>query len=146
MNIKLTAEVKGNYRDIMQRFDRQLFEALAPKQGKIEIVKFTGSKKGDQVHLRFLSPIRADWISDITEDGVDEEEAYFVDEGVKLPFPLRYWRHKHIVRKLTENTSLIVDDITYRGPNKLVSVLMYPAVYAGFYPRKSIYQDYFGKP
>ena len=145
MNIKLQANVAGNYKDVMARFDRGLFEALAPKQGKMEIVEFTGSKKGDRVHIRFLSPIKADWISAITEDGVDGQEAYFVDEGVQLPFPLSYWKHRHIVRKITENTSCIIDDITFRGPNKLVSLLMYPAIFLGFYPRKKIYRQYFGK-
>lgn len=144
MRLQLSTKVKGNYKDIMDRFDRQLFEALKPKQGKMEIVEFTGSKKGDRVHLRFLSPIKADWVSDITEDGSNEEEAYFVDEGVKLPFPLTYWKHRHVVRRLSEETSLIIDDISYRGPNSLVSALMYPALWAAFYPRKQVYRDYFG--
>ncbi len=146
MNLKLKTTVKGNYKAIMDRFDRDLFEALAPKQGKIEIVEFTGSKKGDRVHLRFLSPIRADWVSNITEDGVTDRMAYFVDEGETLPYPLKYWHHRHIVEKLTEDTSRIVDDITFRGPNRLVTWLMYPGIYLGFYPRKRIYQAYFGKP
>ena len=99
MNIQLKTKVDGNYKDIIKQFDRQLFEALKPKGAKMEIVEFTGSKKGDIVHLRFLSPIKAEWISKITEDNEDEKEAYFIDEGIKLPFPLSYWRHKHIVKK-----------------------------------------------
>ncbi len=145
MNIQLEARVKGNYRDIMAQFDRKLFEALAPKQGKMEIVEFTGSEEGDRVHIRFLSPIKADWISLITEDAVSDTEAYFVDEGVQLPFPLSFWRHKHIVRKITEDTSCIIDDITFRGPNALLTLLLYPAIYLGFYPRKRIYRKYFGE-
>ena len=144
MNITLTTEVSGHYQHIMQRFDRQLFEALKPKQANMEIVEFTGSKTGDRVHLRFLSPIRAEWISDITDDGVSEEEAYFIDEGVQLPFPLSYWQHKHIVRKITEDRSLIIDDISFKGSNLLFTLLLYPAIYAGFYPRKKIYRNYFG--
>lgn len=146
MNLKLTTIVSGNYKAVMDRFDRHLFEALAPKQGKLEIVEFTGSKKGDRVHLRFLSPIKADWISLITDDGVDEHQAYFVDEGDTLPFPLRYWHHRHVVKKITEDTSRIIDDITFKGPNALITFLMYPAIFIGFYPRKRIYQAYFGKP
>ncbi|MCO6476261.1 MAG: cyclase [Phaeodactylibacter sp.] len=145
MNIQLEARVKGNYRDVMAQFDRKLFEALAPKQGNMEIVEFTGSKEGDRVHIRFLSPIKADWISLITEDAVSDTEAYFVDEGVQLPFPLSFWRHKHIVRKITEDTSCIIDDITFRGPNALLTLLLYPAIYLGFYPRKRIYRKYFGE-
>ena len=143
MNIQLKTEVSGNYKDIIRRFDRTLFEALKPKNADMEIVEFTGSKKGDKVHLRFHKPIRAEWISHITEDGEDEQEAYFVDEGVKLPFPLAYWRHKHIVRKITEERSCIIDDITFRSIGPLLTFLLYPAIYMGFYPRKKVYRSYF---
>ena len=129
----------------MARFDRDLFEALAPRQPKMEIVEFTGSKKGDRVHIRFLQPLKVDWVSVITEDEINDAEAYFIDEGVQLPFPLNFWKHQHIVRKITEDTSCIIDDITFRGPNALMTLLLYPAIYLGFYPRKRIYRRYFGK-
>jgi len=129
----------------MERFDRQLFEALLPANASTEIVAFTGSKKGNKVHLRFLKPIKADWISLITEDGQNEQEAWFIDEGAQLPFPLKYWQHKHIVRKISEQTSMIIDDITFKGPNWLVTLLMYPGIYLGFAPRKKLYKAYFNK-
>jgi len=81
MNLTLKTQVKGNYRKVMERFDLQLFEALKPPVGKMEIVEFTGSKKGDRVHLRFVSPIKAEWISDIIKDDINEERAIFVDVG-----------------------------------------------------------------
>ena len=143
MNIQLKTKVDGNYKDIMRQFDRKLFEALKPGNADMEIVEFTGSQKGDKVHLRFHSPIKAEWISHITEHGENDLEAYFIDEGVKLPFPLSYWEHRHIVRKITDNTSCIIDDITFKGPNLLVTALMYPLIYLGFYPRKKIYRSYF---
>ena len=145
MNIKIQTQVKGNYKEIMAHFDRALFEALAPRQPKMEIVEFTGSKKGDRVHIRFLQPLKVDWVSVITEDEINDAEAYFIDEGVQLPFPLNFWKHQHIVRKITEDTSCIIDDITFRGPNALMTLLLYPAIYLGFYPRKKIYRRYFGK-
>ena len=66
MNIQIKTEVKGHYQAIMDQFDRRLFEALKPKGADMEIVEFTGSKKGDRVHIRFNSPIKAEWISNIT--------------------------------------------------------------------------------
>lgn len=143
MRIELRTRVPGNYRDIMDRFDRKLFEALAPPVGKLEIVEFTGSKRGDRVHIRFLSPVKAEWISAITDHGQDEATAWFVDEGVKLPFPLKYWRHRHVVEKLGEEESVIVDDISFRAENPLFTLLMYPLLFFGFYPRKRIYRKYF---
>lgn len=146
MNIQFETKVKGNYKEVMAKFDRKLFEALKPKQGEMEIVDFTGSKKGDRVHIRFTSPIKAEWVSDIIEDHIGEEEAYFIDEGVQLPFPLSYWQHKHIVQKVDEDNSIIIDDITFKAQNWLLTRLMYPAIYLGFAPRGKIYQQYFGKP
>lgn len=146
MRIVIKTVVKGHYLDVMQGFDRQLFEALTPELGKLEIVTFTGSKKGDRVHLRFLSPVKADWVSNITADGADDQEAFFVDEGVQLPWPLAYWKHRHIVQHRTDSSSIIVDDISYRGKNAFFTLLLYPALWLGFYPRKRKYQSYFGKP
>jgi len=36
----------------MAAFDRQLFEALKPPVGEMEIKEFTGSQKGDKVHIQ----------------------------------------------------------------------------------------------
>lgn len=145
MNIKLRTKVDGNYKDIMRQFDRKLFEALKPSIGEMEIVAFTGSQKGDKVHIRFHSPIKAEWVSHIVEHGENEKESYFIDEGVQLPFPLVSWRHKHIVQKITEDTSYIIDDMTFSGSNFLISVFLYPAIYGGFFPRRFIYKKYFKK-
>lgn len=143
MHIRLETEVDGHYLQVMERFDLTLFEALKPKVGKMEVVQFTGSKKGDVVSIRFLSPVKATWVSHITEDGSDAEKAYFIDEGVELPFPLKYWHHKHIVAKKTENSSLIIDDIRYKASNRLLGLLMYPIMYLSFVLRKAVYRAYF---
>ena len=73
MRIKLNTQVQGHYLEVMKKFDRKLFEALLPPVGKTEIVDFTGSETGDKVHLRFITPFKAEWISDITEHGQNEE-------------------------------------------------------------------------
>jgi len=134
MNLTLKTQVKGNYRKVMERFDLQLFEALKPPVGKMEIVEFTGSKKGDRVHLRFVSPIKAEWISDIIKDDINEERAIFVDVGRKLPWPLATWTHRHVVEKIDEDHSMIVDDMTFTASNPILTLLMYPAMLVSFYP------------
>jgi ligand-binding SRPBCC domain-containing protein len=143
MKLVLKTKVQGYYTDVMEAFDRQLFEALAPPIGKLEIVEFTGSKKGDIVHLRFLSPLKAEWISDITDHGQDEKSTYFIDVGRVLPPGLKFWKHRHIVEKIDDKTSFIIDDISYKGLNSVLSWLMYPILFLSFYPRKRIYRKYF---
>jgi len=145
MNLILKSAVRGNYKKVMKAFDRSLFEALKPTIGKMEIAEFTGSQKGDRVHMKFLSPVKAEWISDIVEDEVTDTRAWFIDVGVKLPWPLATWTHKHIVEKIDEENSMIIDDITFTGSNFLFTLLLYPALFLGFYPRKSVYKSYFKK-
>ena len=145
MNIILKAPVKGNYKKVMEAFDRELFEALKPPYGEMEIATFTGSKKGDKVHMKFHKPLRAEWISHITEDGETDLRAWFVDVGVQLPWPLATWTHRHIVEKVDDNNSIIMDDMTFTGKNFLLTLLLYPSLFLGFYPRKKVYQAYFEK-
>lgn len=144
MRLILKTKVKGHYLRVMERFDLDLFEALKPIGAQMEVVQFTGSKTGDIVELKFVSPIKAEWISKITDHGSDRDSAYFVDEGEVLPFPLQQWKHRHIVERVDDDYSIIVDDIQYSSGFWLLDLLLYPAMLVGFYPRKFSYRKYFG--
>jgi ligand-binding SRPBCC domain-containing protein len=143
MNIRFETEVDGYYTAVMHRFDRRLFEALAPPLVPLEILNFTGSKTGDLVHLKFGGPIYTEWISKIIDHGCDEESAFFIDQGTKLPFPLKTWHHRHIVEKIAPNKSKIIDDIDFESYNPVLTALLYPLLYLSFKPRSKIYRDYF---
>ena len=145
MKLTLRTAVKGHYKQIMAAFDLQLFEALKPPVGEMKIIKFTGSRKGDIVHIRFTKPIKAEWISEIIEDQITDERAWFVDKGTTLPWPLATWTHRHIVEKIDDNHSFVIDDMTFTGKNFLFTLLLYPVISIGFYPRKKIYKQYFDK-
>jgi len=103
-----------------------------------------GNYRKVRVHLRFVSPIKAEWISDIIKDDINEERAIFVDVGRKLPWPLATWTHRHVVEKIDEDHSMIVDDMTFTASNPILTLLMYPAMLVSFYPRKWVYRKYFG--
>ncbi len=143
MNVTLKTPVKGNYKKIIAAFDRDLFEALKPPTGEMEIITFTGSQKGDIVHLRFIKPFKAEWISDIVEDDMTDDKAWFVDVGRNIPWPLGSWTHRHIVEKIDDTHSMIIDDMTFTGKNAFLTLLLKPAIFIGFYPRKKIYKTYF---
>lgn len=145
MHIKLNTPVKVNYLEVYSRFDADLFKALQPPWGGLKILEFTGSKKGDRVHLEMSIPFKTKWIGIITEDGMDHEKAWFVDEGEVLPLGLKKWKHWHIIQKIDENHSLIVDDIEYKTSYKLWSWMLYIPLYGMFWMRKSVYKSYFSK-
>jgi ligand-binding SRPBCC domain-containing protein len=143
MRIKISSRVPGHYKDVMSKFDRSLFEYLLPPFPKARIIEFTGSKKGDRVHISFSPPFKVDWISEITTDYEDQDQSYFVDKGIVLPPPLIFWEHKHIVQKQSHGNSYIIDDISYEATNKVLSVLIYPFLYFSFRARKRQYKKYF---
>lgn len=142
MNFKIKTPLKKDFKTVFAGFDQQLFEFLLPPKSVAKLIAFGGSKKGDIVHIGFLLPYKAEWISEITHDEQNENECIFIDEGMQLPFGLKTWTHKHIVRK-EGNGSVIVDDITFTCANQLLTLLFYPIWYMAFSGRKKQYKKYF---
>jgi hypothetical protein len=138
MNIKLQSKVNGDLRAVYNRFDHNLFSYLLPPGAKL--LEFGGSKKGDKVHLKL--PLAGEWISEITEDSLSEECCYFIDEGRKLPFPLKKWKHKHILYRAGKNT-IIEDNMTFSTGSILMDILLYPILLLSFLPRVWQYKSYF---
>jgi ligand-binding SRPBCC domain-containing protein len=160
MKLLLKTLVRQSLPQVWAGFDRNLFEKLAPPFPPVEVVRFDGCAKGDIVHLRlnFLF-FKQDWISDITDQqttgmpdhgmpdhGMPDHpnEIFFVDEGRKLPFFLRYWHHRHrLVRDAETGGTVVIDDITFRTPTLLTDWLFYPLLWLQFAYRKPIYKRVF---
>lgn len=138
MNITLRTRVTGDLTSIYKRFDDNLFKYLLPPGA--QLIEFGGSRKGDIVHLKL--PLAGEWISEITEDRMSEDICYFIDEGRKLPFPLKKWKHKHILRSAGKNI-VIEDDMTFSTGNIIGDMLFYPILLLSFLPRLWQYKNYF---
>ena len=145
MKIKLVTPVNRNFKEVYEKFDRQLFEFLQPSFPKMKLIEFQSQKPGNIVHIEFIFPLKAKWVSIITEEESNDQECFFIDEGEVLPPGISFWRHKHIVKRTGKDTCEIIDDIEYKSPNKIIEALMYPQLYMSFYPRKKAYQKYFNK-
>lgn len=143
MRFIIITPVAKEYRQVAQGFGQPLFEALNPPFPPVRLLRFDGSTKGDEVHLELnFILFKQVWKSLITENNTSEQEIYFIDEGIQLPFFLRYWRHKHrIVNK--GNGTHIVDDITFRSPFILFDFLLYPVLFLQFLYRKPVYRKFF---
>jgi len=138
MNITLKSKVIGDFTEVYNRFDRNLFSYLLPPGA--QLIEFGGSKKGDFVHLKL--PLAGEWISEITENGISACACYFIDEGRKLPFPLKKWKHKHILHKAGKST-IIEDNMTFSTGNVITDLLFYPVLLFSFLPRLWQYKSYF---
>ncbi len=137
MRIRLECKLGLPYNEVFDGFDRDLFLYLLPPFSRL--LRFDGSRTGDEVHLR-LGPFL--WISEIVDHGEDEKQSYFVDRGKKLPFLLKTWEHRHIVEKRGSG-SVIIDDMRYSSGFFLSDLLLYPFLYLAFFPRLFLYKSWF---
>jgi ligand-binding SRPBCC domain-containing protein len=143
MRILIKTKLNKNYNEVFEGFNVDLFKALKPPLLGLDVTRFDGCKKGDEVHLRIkFGPISQSWVSHITEHGDDEQEHYFIDEGHVLPPPLKYWHHRHRVIK-DGDSSIIHDDIEFTSNNGFLDLVMYPALYIQFWLRKPAYKKFF---
>lgn len=140
MRIVLKSKVDCPLKKVHENFDEELFKYLLPPGAKL--MHYGGSKTGDIVHLKL--PLAGTWKSEITDHGELEGEFYFVDEGVKLPFPLKRWKHRHILQKNGEQT-IVVDNMEFSTGFIISDALVYPFLYMAFAPRKRQYKKYFSK-
>lgn len=145
MELILHTDVAGNYRQILDQFTEPLFLALAPAFPKFKLLKFDGSMPGDNVEVELSAAgFSVKWTSKITEREISGTEAWFTDEGQKLPWPLKKWKHRHLVTRLSENKSRITDHIYFSTGSGLADKLLYPVLRAQFAARKTIYRRWFG--
>jgi ligand-binding SRPBCC domain-containing protein len=82
------------------------------------------------------------WSSLITEDKLTADEWFFIDEGVKMPFGLHYWQHKHRVKKINEESCEIIDEISFDTRNEFLNYLLFPFLWGMIFYRKPFYQKY----
>lgn len=143
MKINIETQVQQDYLKVKEGFNQSLFTKLSPPFPPVKLLRFDGSKKGDLVtlELNFIF-FRQKWTSEITEDKTTDQEFYFVDKGVELPFFLKEWQHKHRIIKSNKG-STIRDEISYKSRGALMTLLLYPALLLQFLYRKPIYKKIF---
>lgn len=141
MKILIKTQVADSHIHVFKKFNKSLFEKLAPPLVQLNVLRFDGCEKGDQVHLEIgLGPLKQKWVSLITEDQQTEEECFFIDEGSILPPPLKSWKHRHRIIKIDENTCEIHDDIDFSTGNQILDLAIYPILYSQFYLRIPTYK------
>ncbi len=140
MKISITTAVRTPFKEVFQSFDEKLFLALKPPLLPMNLLRFDGCQVGHEVHIDLGYKV---WISLITEHVENEELCYFVDEGSQLPFPLRSWRHQHLIKQHKDHT-LIVDNINFSSGFELLDYGLYPFLYFMFLLRQPVYRKFFG--
>lgn len=143
MHIQITTQVKAGLATVQQGFNESLFRKLSPPFPVVDVERFDGCETGDVVVLRLQFGLFSQvWESTITSHREESTSWEFVDEGTRLPFFLKSWRHRHLV--VAQSTGArIVDDIHYTTGTLLTDVLLFPALWLQFVYRKPIYRRVF---
>ncbi len=145
MKIIIETPVRESVQEVFDKFNGDLFTALAPPFPPVNLERYDGEQVGDIVSMKLnFILFKQTWTSLITANEQSENYRFFVDEGTELPFFLSAWRHKHLIEK-RDGVTHIVDDIYFKTPFILTDYLMYPLLYLQFLYRKPIYKKIFGK-
>lgn len=145
MKFILRTNVAQSLENVKEGFNEDLFSELSPPFPKVKIKQFDGSKKGDIVSLELnFMLFRQNWTSRIVDEGGSDMAYFFIDEGIILPFGLKFWRHKHTLKSLNAQTQ-IIDEVEFRSWNGLSSLLLFPILLSQFFYRKPIYKRIFGQ-
>ncbi|WP_366512687.1 hypothetical protein [Lunatimonas sp.] len=144
MHITISTSVNQHYLKVKEGFSGDLLLQLNPPFPKVTLQRFDGSEVGDLVSLQInMLVAKVNWTSKITDAATTEEEYFFVDEGVSLPFFLSKWKHRHRIIRSGERKTIIRDEISYAGRFALLTPILYPILYLQFLYRKPIYRKVF---
>jgi ligand-binding SRPBCC domain-containing protein len=136
--------LQADWAKIKEGFDKNLFLSLSPPGVKIKLQRFDGCQKGDEIHLEILSPFgKQNWVSLITDASITENSWQFVDEGKELPWPLRKWKHQHLVLSTGKNTAKIIDAIDFSTNYFFLDWLIWPFLWFVFSIRPARYKKHF---
>ncbi|PLW91759.1 MAG: hypothetical protein C0592_14225 [Marinilabiliales bacterium] len=145
MKILIKIPVKSDAETVANGFTRELFQKLRPPMTSLKILRYDGNTPGDEVHLKVgVFFFKQRWISKITDSWDNDDEWGFEDIGLKLPFFLKSWKHRHRVQKNLDG-STIIEDIDFEPRFRILRNLIRQVLYLQFKSRKTVYQRHFGK-
>lgn len=142
--IEIATEVKTDLKTVLNSLNLKLFNKLNPPFPPVRVLRFDGTAKGGITHLslNFLL-FRQEWISEnLVSENPSSDSFRFVDEGRKLPFFLKYWRHTHSfeeIRPSETTVTRITDSIEYSGRG-LLGHFLQPILKLQFLYRKPVYR------
>jgi ligand-binding SRPBCC domain-containing protein len=149
LSYHISTPIQASISHVKELFTEDLLLKLSPPFPPVSLQRFDGCKKGDQVILKINFVFtQLTWSSLITSDVLTKEEWYFIDEGVEMPFGLKYWQHKHRVKKIDHQSAAIIDEISFDTGKWFLNYLLFPFLWGMIFYRKPFYKKYlnFVKP
>ena len=140
-NFKISCQVSASMSYVWSVFDERLLAKLAPPFPIARIIRFDGCKAQDEViiELDFLI-LKTRWNSEITSYISDSTSHVFIDEGTRVPFGIKKWKHEHRIEVINKTQSLITDKIQFQTNYKLLDWLLFPFIWGMIAYRIPLYK------
>ncbi len=143
LSYSISTPIQAPISHVKKLFTADLLLKLSPPFPKVALQRFDGCKKEDTVILIInLIFLKVTWSSLIIEDQETEDEWYFIDQGVIMPFGLQFWQHKHRVKKIDHKSCEIIDEISFDAQNSFLNYLLFPFLWGMIFYRKPFYKKY----
>jgi ligand-binding SRPBCC domain-containing protein len=88
--------------------------------------------------------MKQQWDGIITAHRYTQRDWLFRDEGLKLPHPLKTWKHTHALKVAGEHT-IIIDRLKFEGLNSFYTAMLCLPFILMFWMRKPLYKKHLGK-
>ena len=110
----------------------------------VQIIEWSGIENGKMAHFKL-------WFFGWKNFKVKHEsymksnnELFFIDRGIELPLGVKYWKHKHIIKRNGEDV-IIQDLVSFSHANIFMEYLLFPILMFPIIIRKLFYKIYFWK-
>lgn len=142
MKINVQTHVKTDHslKDVFGLFNKDMFYYLT-QNAPVRPLRYDGDHVGAEIHLELTFPWKDLWVSEIIDRKLEDEECYFVDNGKKLPFNIKSWVHRHLVRKV-DGGVVIEDSIEFESGNVFFDCFWWLSFLPQFVLRKGQYRSY----
>ena len=119
MHFTFITHVDANINEVSRNFNRELLIKLKPPLVKMNLLRYDGQITGNQLSFQIgIGPMKQQWDGIITAHRYTKKDWLFRDEGLKLPHPLKTWKHTHALKSKTEHSTLIIDRLKFEGKNR----------------------------
>ncbi|MFM6948886.1 MAG: SRPBCC family protein [Aquirufa sp.] len=141
LKFSLQTKINSTIDLVWKQFDKDLLEKLSPPFPLIRISTFDGCNVNDNVviEMNFLL-YKTSWSSLIIENQTSESEKYFIDQGIKMPFGLKYWKHKHGLKMINDHQTAIIDSIEFQTNYRILDYILFPLFYGMILYRIPLYK------
>lgn len=128
---------------VWSQFNEELLKKISPPFPSVQIIRFDGCSKGDLVILEINLLIhKVIWSSHITHSKQDTIKSIFIDEGIRVPFGIKKWKHEHSIVKIDDAHCYIQDFVTFKTAFTFLDLIIFPFLWGMMFYRKPFYKKY----